>query len=108
VVRTDAHGKLEAMIRRPRYVTHDELDHRLAEINERIEQMSASQQGDIDALTAEVDQVSADLAASSTELQAEIDALAHANPTLNLDALKAAVAPVDAAVQALGKLTPTP
>lgn len=65
-------------------------------------------QADVDALTSAVDQVSADLASAQSKLQAEIDALAAANPSLDLTALQAAVAPLDSAVVALGDLTPTP
>jgi hypothetical protein len=84
---------------RSRYVTHAELDRRLKGM--------ASQQ-DVDALTTQVGQVATDLAAAKTALQTEIDQLAAANPTVNLAGLQAAVAPLDAAVQSLGALTPTP
>lgn len=111
------------MWRQPtKYVTQAELRSALDEINERINQMSTSEQSQIDTITAELTQVSTDvatvqtdLAASSTALQAEIDALQSANPELDLTALTAAAAPIDAAVQALdtaakavGGLVPTP
>jgi len=89
-----------------RYVTHEQLERALEEINERIDGMST--QADVDALTTAVDQVATDLGAAKTELQSEIDALSAANPGLNLTALQAAIAPVDSAVQALGALKPTP
>ena len=65
-------------------------------------------QTDVDALTTAVGQVSTDLATAQTTLQAEIDSLAAANPALDLTALQAAVAPVDAAAVALAGLKPTP
>lgn len=65
-------------------------------------------QADIDALTAEINQVATDVDTAKTQLQAEIDALADANPGLDVSALQAAVAPLDGAVVALGELKPTP
>jgi hypothetical protein len=65
-------------------------------------------QADVDALTAQVDQVTADLTTAQAAIQTEIDALSAANPGVDLTALQAAVAPLDAAVVALGGLTPTP
>jgi hypothetical protein len=73
-----------------------------------IEERQTMAQADIDALTAQVTQVATDIAAASAKLQTEIDALAAANPGVNLTALQAAVAPLDAAVVALGGLAPTP
>lgn len=67
-----------------------------------------SNQADVDALTAQVTQVAADLQTAQTTLQAEIDNLASANPELDLTALQDAVAPLDAAVQKLGATVPTP
>lgn len=67
-----------------------------------------STQAQVDALTAAVAQVSADLATASETLQAEIDNLANANPAIDLSALTAAVEPLDAAVNALDSLAPTP
>ena len=65
-------------------------------------------QAEVDAITAELGTVSSDLASASSKLQAEIDALASANPSLDLSALKAAADPLDASVTALGNLVPTP
>jgi len=65
-----------------------------------------STQADVDALTATATQIAADLATTRTALQAEIDNLSVANPTLNLSALQSAMAPLDAAVQALAALKP--
>jgi hypothetical protein len=93
------------VFRRPGYVTRAELYSAVSALNERMDLMST--QADVDALTTAVDTVATDLAAAHTSLQTEIDALVKANPTLNLTALQAAVAPVDAAVQALGALKPT-
>lgn len=65
-------------------------------------------QAEVDAITEELHTVSADLADTSSKLQAEIDALASANPSLDLSGLQAAAAPLDASVRALGNLVPTP
>lgn len=65
-------------------------------------------QADVDALTTAIDTVATDVATAQTVLQAEIDALAQANPSLDLSALQTAVAPLDAAVQQLGALKPIP
>lgn len=73
-----------------------------------IEERQTMTQADIDALTAQVDKVATDLAAAQAKLQTEIDNLAAANPGVDLTALQAAVAPLDAAAVALGGLTPTP
>lgn len=67
-----------------------------------------STQADVDALTTTVEQVAADLATTQQALQGEIDALATGNPALNLTALQAAVAPLDATVRALAAVKPTP
>lgn len=75
-------------------------------LNERIDLMAT--QADVDAITAEVGQIAADLDADTTKLQTEIDALAAANPSLDLTALQAAVTPLDAKALALGALVPTP
>jgi uncharacterized protein (DUF3084 family) len=74
----------------------------------QIERNLMSTQADVDALTAQVTQVATDLQTAQTTLQTEIDNLAAANPALDLSALQAAVAPLDASVQALGAITPTP
>ena len=63
-------------------------------------------QAEVDTITTEVEKVATDLSTAQTALQTEIDALAAANPTLNLSALQTAVAPLDAAVTALGNLQP--
>ncbi len=65
-------------------------------------------QADVDAITTQVSQVASDLKAAQASLQAEIDSLGSANPTLDLTALQTAVAPLDSAVQSLGGLKPTP
>jgi hypothetical protein len=91
---------------RSRYVTLTQFTETIQRVNERISLMAT--QADVDALTTQVDQVAADLATAQTVLQTEIDTLAAANPALDLTALQAAVAPVDAAVVALGGLKPRP
>jgi hypothetical protein len=70
----------------------------------REQQMST--QADADALVVQVNQIVTDLTAAQASLQAEIDKLANANPTLDLSALQAAVAPLDTQVQILGTLQP--
>lgn len=89
-----------------RYVTRREFSEAIQEINERIRLMAT--QADVDAITAAVGQVATDLETARAKLQAEIDTLAAANPAVDVTALQAAVAPLDASVQALGALTPTP
>ena len=88
----------------PEYITHEQLDERL----EPLERQIMSTQAEADAVTAQVTQVSTDLATAKTDIQAQIDALAVANPAVDLTALQAAVAPLDAAVVALETLAPTP
>lgn len=87
------------------FVTHDELRRIL---DERLEDMST--QADADALTAQVAQIATDLTTTTVTLQAEIDALAGTAgaPAVDLTGLQAAVVPLDAAVKAVGALTPTP
>lgn len=92
--------------RHHQYVTREQFNQALADIDERINQMAS--QTDVDALTAQVGQVAADLATARTSLQTEIDALSSAHPSLDLSALQSAVAPLDAAAVALGGLAPTP
>lgn len=91
-------------------VTTDQLTEALLalydHIIERMQAMTDATQADIDALTAQVTQVASDLATAQTTLQAEIDKLAGVG--VDVSALQAAVAPLDAAVVALGGLTPTP
>jgi chromosome segregation ATPase len=72
-----------------------------------LEENQLSTQADVDALVAQIGQVEADLTTAQSTLQAEIDSLVAANPALDLSALQAAVAPLDAQVQALGALKPT-
>jgi uncharacterized coiled-coil protein SlyX len=63
-------------------------------------------QADVDALTTQVSTVASDLAKAQADIQAELDALSTANPTVDLTALTAAVAGLDPAVQTLGALKP--
>jgi hypothetical protein len=89
-----------------RYATVRQLNQAVTALNERIDLMAS--QADVDALTTAVDQIASDLTATQTTLQAELDKLAAANPTVDVTALGNAIAPLDAAVQALAALTPTP
>lgn len=68
--------------------------------------MADATQADVDALTAQVQQVATDLTSASSTLQTEIDNLANANPGVDVSALRAAIEPLDAQAQALGALTP--
>ena len=70
--------------------------------------MEASEQAAVDTLTSELGQVATDLHAASVKLQSEINALATTNPQLDLTALQAAAAPLDAQAQALAALVPDP
>ena len=81
-------------------------DQVLAELR-NIKEIVMATQEQVDALTASIAQVSQDLASSSAAIQAELDALKSANPSLDLSALEAAVAPLDDAVKAVGALTPS-
>lgn len=72
----------------------------------RLERQQMATQAEIDGITTEVQKVSTDLATVKTTLQGEIDKLAEANPSIDLSGLKAAVEPLDAAVEALGGLQP--
>ena len=111
------------------YVTQGQLQDALLtlydHVLERINAMEASQQGQIDQLTAELGTVSTDLqtlsndlGAAKTSIQAELDKLQaeiDAGGQVDLTALKAAadsldpvVQSVDQAAKALGGLTPTP
>jgi hypothetical protein len=92
---------------------HDHHDHEdeLRDIWRAIHDLQENQmstQADVDAVTTAVDQVATDLVTTQSALQAEIDSLASTNPSLDLSALQAAVAPLDASVQALAALKPTP
>ncbi len=72
----------------------------------RLERQQMANQQEVDAITTEVQKVATDLTTVLGTLQAEIDSLAAANPSIDLSALKTAVLPLDAAVQALGSLQP--
>ena len=87
-------------------LSRGEFSRALDDLNERITLMAT--QADVDAITSQVQTVAADLADARTKLQAEIDGLASANPSIDISGLQAAVAPLDSAAQALGSLTPTP
>lgn len=87
-------------------VTIDDLNAAVANLNERITLMANATQQDIDNLTTQITQVATDLSGAQSKLQAEIDSLA--NQGVNVTALQAAVAPLDAAVNTLGGLQPTP
>jgi|HubBroStandDraft_5_1064220.scaffolds.fasta_scaffold01601_2 hypothetical protein len=85
--------------------------HPLREVWEEIIDLRKNQvslQEEINGITTELDQVATDIASVQTTLQTEIDNLAAANPGVDLSGLRTAVQPLDAAVQALGKLEPTP
>ena len=73
-----------------------------------LQEQNMAEQTQIDALTTELTQVAADLAASSTALQTEIDNLAAANPGINLAPLQAIADTLDPAAKAIGALAPTP
>lgn len=73
-------------------------------IHELKEHMAS--QTDIDALAAQVDQVSADLTTAVEEVQAELDSLSQANPNLDLSSLSDKVSQLDAQAQAVGSLVP--
>jgi septal ring factor EnvC (AmiA/AmiB activator) len=91
-------------------VTTADLNNAVAGLTKQIKALQEAEmttQADVDALTQQVDTIATDLATSQGKLQAEIDALAAANPSLDLTGLQNAVAPLDAAVVALGGLTPT-
>lgn len=92
---------------RQRYVTSSELAHALAATNKRIDALEASEQGQIDAITAELTTVATDLGTAQTTLQTEIDSIVAGNPP-NLDALTAVAASLDPLVQTVAGLVPTP
>jgi hypothetical protein len=75
---------------------------------DRLEGAEVATQEQVDALTAQVTQIATDLVTATSDLQTEIDNLVAANPTIDLTALTAAVAPIDAAVNALDTLAPVP
>lgn len=81
------------------------------EIWEAINELKRSQvnlQEEINSIAVELDKVGTDLAGVRETLQTEIDSLAAQNPGVDLSGLRTAVQPLDAAVQALAKLEPTP
>jgi flagellin-like hook-associated protein FlgL len=63
-------------------------------------------QEEVTAITTEVEKVATDLGTVQSTLQTEINNLAAANPSVDLSGLQTAVAPLDAAVEALGNLQP--
>src|ERR1700685_1103328 len=71
----------------------------------RLERQQAMSQTEIDALTAAVGQVASPLEPDATTIQAELDKLTEAEPTLDLSALTTAVAALDPKAKALGALT---
>lgn len=71
----------------------------------QLERQQAMSQTEIDALTTAVGQVAADLEADTATIQAELDAAATANPTVDLSKLTVAVAALDPKAKALGALT---
>jgi hypothetical protein len=86
------------------HVTYEEFE----QFKHHVEERFMTTQADIDTITATVDQVAIDLGTVQTDLtsatstlQDEINTLAEANPSLDLTALQAAVAPLDQTVQAL-------
>lgn len=87
-------------------VTIEDLNEAIANINQRMTLMEGAHQSDIDALTAQINQVAGDLDVTRTRLQTEIDSLAGQG--VDVTALQAAVAPLDDAVKSLGDIQPTP
>lgn len=87
-------------------VTQSDLQAAVNKLNKRMDTLAT--QDDVNALTTQVTQVASDLDTARTNLQAEIDSLASANPTLDLSALTNAITPLDDAVNSLNNLTPTP
>jgi hypothetical protein len=67
-----------------------------------------SLQEEINTVVAELGKVASDIAIVQATLQTEINNLASQNPGVDLSGLRTAVQPLDAAVQALGKLEPAP
>lgn len=100
------------------HVTKGDLDRRLHSIDRRIravekkqttqgETMAASQ-ADIDALAAALHQEDSDLNTAVTGIQAEIDALKQANPSLDVTALQSEVTSMGTAVSSAAALVPPP
>lgn len=87
-----------------RFVTTRQFRETINELRREMAHMAT--QSDVDAVTTQVQQVATDLQSAQSSLQAEIDQLAQANPSVDLTALQAAVAPLDSAVQALGQIKP--
>lgn len=83
----------------------NDIWHALSMLYQRMENMADATQADIDAITATVQQVESDLSGVAGNLQKEIDSLS--NLGVNVDGLRAALAPLDAQVQALGSIQPT-
>jgi hypothetical protein len=85
--------------------------HPLREVWEAIIDLRKNQvslQEEVNSIATELDKVGTDLAGAQETLQAEINNLANQNPGVDLSGLRAAAQPLDAAVQALAKLEPTP
>jgi copper chaperone CopZ len=72
----------------------------------QLKEQTMTTQAEVDGITTEVQKVATDLTTVQATLQTEIDNLAAANPSVDLSWLKAAVEPLDAAVEALGNLQP--
>lgn len=75
---------------------------------ERIEETMATTQDDINAVTAKLAEVKDTLTSADAGIQAEIDALKAANPTLDLSALQSEVDGLSAQVDATTALVPAP
>lgn len=73
---------------------------------DQLKEQQMATQTEVDAITTEAQKVATDLGTVQSTLQAEIDNLAAANPSIDLSGLKTAVEPLDAAVEALGNLQP--
>jgi peptidoglycan hydrolase CwlO-like protein len=78
------------------------------EIINKIGERQVATQSDVDALTAALAQEDSDLNAAVSGIQAEIDSLKAANPSLDLSALSAQVDATKAAVAAAAALVPAP
>lgn len=73
--------------------------HLLTNIDRKIDTMADVTQAELDGIAASINADNSVLASALTAIEAEIAALKAAQPTLNLSALTAAVAPLDALVQ---------
>jgi prefoldin subunit 5 len=78
----------------------------LREEIEQLQEEHMSTQADVDADTAAIAQAQNDLATSVATIQAELNALAAQNPSLNISALTGAIATLDPAAKAVGALVP--